>query len=75
MPPRKGGIIFNIVTNLFMKFKIGDKVKFEFLSIHTIGVIEKIQPLPYGVDQELRYSINDGTHIYPIKLKNIQEKI
>jgi len=58
-----------------MKLKIGDKVKFDFLGIIGVGLIERISPPSHGVDQELRYFINDGSYIYPIKLKKIKEKI
>jgi hypothetical protein len=58
-----------------MKFKVGDKVKFKFLSIPTIGIIDHIRPLAYGADHSLWYFINDGAHRYPIRLKDIQEKI
>ena len=58
-----------------MKLKIGDKVNFDFLSEPLVGVIEEIRPLSYGMDQEDRYFINDGKHLYPIKKANIQEKL
>tara|TARA_R110000822_G_scaffold12765_1_gene45941 strand:- start:102 stop:278 length:177 start_codon:yes stop_codon:yes gene_type:complete len=58
-----------------MKLKIGDKVNFDFLSEPLVGVIEEIRPLSHGIDQEDRYFINDGKHLYPIKKVNIQGKI
>ena len=58
-----------------MKLKVGDKVNFEFLGIPEVGIIEQIRPLSYGVDQENRYFINDGKHIYPIIKTNIQGKL
>jgi hypothetical protein len=58
-----------------MKLKIGDKVNFDFLSEPLVGIIEEIRPLSYGVDQEERYFINDGSHRYPIKKENIQGKL
>jgi len=58
-----------------MKLKIGDEVNFKFLGIPGTGIIEEIQPLDYGVDQDLRYLINDGEYKYPTKIENIQNKI
>ncbi len=58
-----------------MKLKIGDRVEFDFLGIIEVGIIERISPPSHGVDQELRYFINDGSYIYPIKVKKIKKKL
>jgi hypothetical protein len=58
-----------------MQLKVGDKVSFTFLGEPEEGIIEEIRPLSYGTDQELRYFINSGKHKYPIKKKDIQNKL
>jgi hypothetical protein len=58
-----------------MQLKVGDKVSFKFLGEPKEGIIDEILPLPYGIDQELRHLINDGKYKYPIKKKDIQNKL
>ena len=59
------------------KYKVGDTVRFKFIGVPGIGVIESISE---GVQvdispHKIKFDINDGKFSYPVALENIIEKI
>lgn len=57
------------------KYKVGEKVKFLFLTAPHIGIIlEYNQFDTHGVERP-RYLISDGKYKYPTPIESIVEKI
>ncbi len=58
------------------KYKIGDTVKFKFIGVPGIGIIENITNNKVDISKyNLKFDINDGKYSYPVGLENIIEKI
>lgn len=57
------------------KFKVGDKVRFDFAGNSLDGSITKIEEIEnkYGGNPRTRMTISDGKYVYPVNPDSITE--
>ena len=58
------------------QYKVGDKVKFNFIGQVDVGVIETISEASINFSKyNTKYSIRSGEHLYPISYEGIENII
>ena len=56
------------------QYKVGDKVKFNFIGKGEVGVIETISEASVNFSKyNTKYSIRCGGHLYPISYEGIEK--
>tara|TARA_R110000803_G_scaffold168521_3_gene231593 strand:+ start:795 stop:986 length:192 start_codon:yes stop_codon:yes gene_type:complete len=59
-----------------VKYKVGDKVRFNFIGQKQEGKIETISEGRVNFSRyNTKYSIRSGEHLYPISYEGIESKI